>query len=146
MNKNLKITNIVLSCCTLISIIFAALLFNLNQQEIIPTSLQLTYGSLLAITGIGVYLSLLVVGSITIHLYRKGKEQDKLVLVDSVLNIIFGISYIIGTAISHATGTWAEIFTIVMDVLSLTLIALSFMIYQKTLIPNNYEKLEENLN
>ncbi len=144
MNKALRITNIVFSSLTLVSIIFAALLFNLNQQTSIPEWLQLTYGSLLGITGMGVYIGLLVIGSIMIHLFRSNKEQDKLVLIDGILNIIFGISYIIGTAISHATGTWAEIFTIVMDCLSLGLIYLSIMIHQKKIYentPKNYEEI-----
>ncbi len=145
MNKTLKITNIVLSCCTLISIIFAVLLFKLNQQETFPNWLQLTYGSLLAITGMGVYLALLIVGSIMIHLYRTKKCLNRLVLINAILNIVYGVGYVICTAISHATGTWAEIFTIVMDVLSLGLIGLSSLIYQKDLVAINDEKLEENL-
>ncbi len=144
MNKSLRITNIVFSSLTLISIIFAALLFNLNQQESIPEWLQLTYGSLLGITGMGIYLGLLVIGSIMVHLFRVKKEQDRIILIDGILNIIFGISYVIGTAISHATGTWAEIFTIVMDCLSLSLIYLSIMIHQKKIYentPKNYDEI-----
>ncbi len=140
MNKALKISNIVFASITLISIIFASLLFNLNSTPngyvSSNTQLELIYGALLGSFGMGSYLGLLIIGSIMVHLYRTKKDGSKTVLINGILNIIFGAAYIIGTAISHMLGGWAEILTMVMDCLSIGLIYLSILVYQNKQIIN----------
>lgn len=133
MKKSLMIVNIVFSCLTVLSIIFAGLFYWSSSTDQ-PRSIDLSMEIMLAISGMVPYLGVFITGCFMFYLGRGNGLVRPLIKVDSILDIIIGAIVVIGTVICHAISSDShhlEIFTMVMGIGSISLIILSVIAYKQ---------------